>query len=384
MKYLKYISAVLFMLAITSCRESIINGPEDNIASIPQLDTYISDGNYQILQENRFSNVSVAADIFAGREKLSATLEAQGAGSRYFPKWGYYVRLDNGQEIGGENSFNLSAQPHDRTMLRSILASYIYSEAGFEVFHSSHVFLKINGKPKGLYLLTEKIDEVFFAKRDIPVHELIKVIFEAKFSFTELNNPASCFEKKIPDDNNLNNLRDFIHCLDNSDNSDLFQRLGKYLDIRQYLMYHAVTSVLNNLDGFENNFYLVKDYPDSPYRILPWDFDKTFDTGINVGLAGNNAIIRKLLQNDSCLSIYKSDLRMILNSCFTEDRLYPIIDSVYIKIKGAYNEDPYLGANGISLEDEISELKRFIRERRAYLLNNIDSFRGLTDKWGEL
>jgi hypothetical protein len=47
---------------------------------------------------------------------------------------------------------------------------------------------------------------------------------------------------------------------------------------------------------------------------------------------------------------------------------------VYIKIKDAYNCDPYLGGNGISLDKEISKVKCFIKERRAYLLNNIDSF----------
>lgn len=376
MRCVKYISAALLAFTLASCEMSSINAPAENSGAVPLLDTYISEENYSLLQENRFSNVSVAAGIFAGGNKMSAAVEAQGAGSRYFPKWGYYVSLDNGQSIEGQRKFNLSTQPNDRTMIKTALASCIYSEAGFNVFHSSHVFLKINGKPKGLYLLTEKIDEEFFLKRNIPVYELIKAVFGAKFSFSEINDLNNCFEKKIPDDNSLNNLREFINCLDTTSSSNIFQSLGRFIDLRQYLLYHAITSVLNNPDGFENNFYLVKDYPGSPYRILPWDFDKAFYPGINIGFAGNNGIIRKLLQSDSCLTIYKADLRDVLQNHFTEEKLYPVIDSVYAKINGAYSEDPYLGSNGMSLEWEVTELKRFIKERRAYMLRNLESWNG--------
>jgi spore coat protein H len=375
MKFLKYFAAVLYSFLFASCEISRVDGPVDNIDKIPVLDCYTSDENYRILQENKFSNVSVSVDIYNGRKKLNAQFEAQGAGARYFPKWGYYVRLDQGQTIEGENKFNLSIQAYDRTMVKTALASYIYSSAGFDVFHSSHAFLKINGNVKGLYVLAEKIDEGFFIKRHLPVNELIKVVFGAKFTFfSEKNDLKDNFEKKIPDDKNFNNLSDLINAIDNSEADNLLKELGNYIDIKQYLLYHAITSIINNSDGFGNNFYLFKERPNSPYKLLPWDFDKTFDPDARLGFAGDNAIIRKLFLNDSCYSLYKDDLRYILKNYFTEEKLYPIIDSVYIKIKDAYNCDPYLGGNGISLDKEISKVKCFIKERRAYLLNNIDSF----------
>ncbi|MCU7490017.1 MAG: hypothetical protein HF312_00005 [Ignavibacteria bacterium] len=39
-------------------------------------------------------------------------------------------------------------------------------------------------------------------------------------------------------------------------------------------------------------------------------------------------------------------------------------------------EDPYLGEAGISLDGEVTELKRFIKERRAYMLRNLGSWNG--------
>lgn len=374
MKYLKSIMAVLCTFLFASCEISRVDGPVDSIDKVPVLECYASDENYRILQENKFSNVSVSVDVNTGRKKYDAQFEAQGAGARYFPKWGYYVRLKEGQTIEGQNQFNLSIQSYDKTMIKTAIASYIYSSAGFNVFYSSHAFLKINGNIKGLYVLAEKIDEDFFIKRHLPVNELIKVVFGAKFSFSEKNNLKDNFEKKIPDDNNFNNLADFINAIDNSEANNLFRDLGNYIDIKQYLLYHAITTIINNSDGFGNNFYLFKEKPNSPYKLLPWDFDKTFDPDAHLGFVGDNAIIRKLFQNDSCFSLYKTDLRNILNNYFTEEKLYPIIDSAYIKIKDAYSCDPYLGGNGISLENEISKVKCFIKERRAYLLNNIDSF----------
>lgn len=378
MKLSLYIVIISLAFVLAACSDNPVSGPEnvDN-GSIAVLDCYISEENQRLLNENRFSNLSVPADIFVGEEKYSARIEAQGAGSRYFPKWGYFVRLGNDKRIEGENEFNLSIQPYDRSMMRSALASYLYSSAGFTTFHSSHAFLRINDKDKGLYVLTEKVDYPFFARRNLPVHELVKVVFGAKFTFSEPNNLKDNFEKKIPDDNNFSNLEEFIHELDNAESSNIFTGIGRFIDIKQYLTYHAITSVMNNTDGLGNNFYLVKHQASSPYQIIPWDFDKTFDPQANLGFAGNNAIIQKLFTNDSCVTLYKAALKDLLENHFTENKLYNIIDSVYNKIKTAYGYDSYLGGSGVSLEKETTGLKAFITNRRNYLLNNIDLFHGL-------
>ena len=361
--------ALFLPVLLFSCDSPTDNNPANNITSIHNLNVYISDKYKSILLENKFSNLSVPAEIFLADKKYTGGIEAQGAGSRYFPKWGYTIRCDSPQTILGLKSFNLTTQIYDKSKIRNTLASYLFRQTGFYTFDSDHSFLKINNENKGLYVLVERIDEDFFRKRNLPVYELVKVGFGAKFTFDEANDLSDNFEKEIPDDNNFNNLAEFIHILDNINESNIFTTLGKYLDIEEYLKYHAMASILNNSDGLTNNFYLYKENPSVPYSILPWDFDKTFDPATNYGLYGENQIVQRLFQSDSCYNLYLSIVKDILDDYFTEENLFPVIDLVYNKIKEPYNLDPYLGLSGLSLENEIRILKNFISERRIYLFS---------------
>jgi spore coat protein H len=364
-----YLILLFFPVLLLSCDSPTDNNPANNIKTIHTLGVYISDEDYSMLLENRFSNLSVPAEIFLKDKKYTGDIEAQGAGSRYFPKWGYTIRCDSPQSILGLKNFNLTTQVYDKTKIRNTLASYLFRQAGFYVFDSEHLFLKINNENKGLYILVERMDEDFFRKRNLPVYEVVKVGFGAKFTFNEANDLSDSFEKEIPDDKNFSNLTEFIYALDNVDNSNIFKTIGKHLDIEEYLKYHAMTSILNNSDGLTNNFFLYKESPSAPYFILPWDFDKTFDPKTNYGLFGENQIIQQLFQSDSCYNLYISILKNYLNNYFNEENLYPVIDSVYSRIGEPYALDPYLGMSGLSLDSEVSTLKNFISERRKYLLS---------------
>jgi hypothetical protein len=67
-------------------------------------------------------------------------------------------------------------------------------------------------------------------------------------------------------------------------------------------------------------------------------------------------------------------MKTILTNVFTEAQLFPVIDSVYNRIKEAYDLDPYLGMGGNSLNAEVDVLKSFITQRRNYLLTNLPRF----------
>lgn len=357
---IKYLLPLLF---IFGCDPSVDNNPAGELTSIVNLNIYIADEYYKTLLENKSFNLNVPAQVFYFDKKFEGTIEAQGAGSRYFPKWGFTVNLTDGNTIEGLSNFNLSIQQYDKAKVRTKLASYLYQGLGFYVFNSSPAFLRINDNNRGLYLLTERIDENFFIRRNLDVNELVKVAFGARFSFADEINLSDNFEKKIPDDNNFINLAEFIKAIDTVQVANIFS-LNKYFSIEQYLLYHTVSSIMNNTDGLTNNFYLYRKSAGSAYTIIPWDFDKTFDPNAGFGLYGENDISRKLFQSDSCYRIYKSLVKKVIDHYFTGENLFPIIDSEYEKIKEAYYLDPYLGLAGLSLEEEIGILKNFITERR--------------------
>ena len=130
---------------------------------------------------------------------------------------------------------------------------------------------------------------------------------------------------------------------------------------------------MNSFDAFTNNFFLLKETPTSPIKLVPWDFDKIFQNDNVSKLAGNNSIIKKLFENDSTFNLYKRELQSQLDDIFTLENIGSVIDSTATVIEEAYNLDPYLGKGGrYNFLTEIEKLKSYINNRRSYFDNNLD------------
>ena len=129
---------------------------------------------------------------------------------------------------------------------------------------------------------------------------------------------------------------------------------------------------MNNFDAFTNNFFLFKETPSSPFKVIPWDFDRCFTPPYNAEIVGDNSIIRKLFRNDSTLNLYKRELRIQIENNFTFYALDPVIDSLSTIIKSAYNLDPFLGNGRYCFESEKTKLKEYIRNRIQFVEDNID------------
>ncbi len=364
-----FLTAILFF----ACKNDGIIAPSEKLTDIPILDFEISHDDYVNLLLNETNNYEVPVTLRYNNELFSADIRASGAGSRFHPKWSYRVKITDNSLLEGKKEFNLSSQVYDQTMIRNTLTSHLYKQLGFDVFESRHVFVRINHKDEGLYPMIERVDEDFFASRNIPVYQLYKLGFDSQFTFTQLNNPRFNFEKKIPDDENYSVLYDFIHAIDTSNAEKLTTSLGKFLDIDEYIRYHAITSLINNIDAFTNNLYIYKKYPDAPFKLIPWDFDKSFDHRATDKLVGNNDIIRKLFKNKETFEKYKQEIHFQLDHYFNERNMFRIIDSTASVIESAYNMDPYLGKGRYDFYSEIEELKLYIKDRINYFENNIDS-----------
>ncbi|MDT8325188.1 MAG: CotH kinase family protein [Bacteroidota bacterium] len=365
------LSIVCLALLLASCETVSDSNPASTLDDIPVLDAVIPQDRYVELLSNRWSDEEVPVDIFVSRKRHRGTFEAQGAGSRYHSRWSFKLELDQGTTLNGLNVSNLSAQIFDDSRLRTFLAVEVFSALGFHTFDFHPVFLQLNGRNLGLYLQIERFEQAWFTSRNLPVFELIKSGFGARFSYREGLHLARYFEKEIPDNDNLNNFGDFIHALDAADPDNIFEDVGRWLDIPQYLRYHAAASVLNHVDGFTNNLFFYRATPDAPYTVIPWDFDKLMYEPNDVGLMGGNDIIWKLLQNDSCVTLYKRELWRIVDSVITPERLFPLLDGFADRIAAAHALDPELGQSGIYLGSELNRLKAYLMERRTYFRNNI-------------
>lgn len=370
---MKNFSAILLITLIVGCSDNEFIQPYDSFSEVPILKIFLTQDDLLTLRANRTENTEVGVKISWDDQVFDGNLRAAGAGSRYHPKWSYKVSLVQGQHIEGLNEFNLSAQVFDPTMMYTNLALHIFKQIGLPAFRSRHVFLVINDEESGLYPMIERIEEPFLISRNIKYSEMYKVAFGAKFTYKKDVFLPRNFDKKIPDDDDYESLSEFIHAVDTTSSDQIPEHLGKFLDIEEYIKYHAATTLINNVDALENNFYLYSQVPGGEFRIIPWDFDGAFHKTKQAGLAGDNDIIRKLFENEETFQQYQNELNYQFENIFTEENLYPVIDSVYSVLKEAYNLDPYLGDGRYNLDSEIENLKFYIANRRQYILSSINS-----------
>ncbi|MFA6233152.1 MAG: CotH kinase family protein [Bacteroidota bacterium] len=361
----------IVILLSFGCENSTDSDPVSSLRDIQIFDAWIPHDRYVSLLSNRLSNEKVPVDIFIDGEKYSGTVEPQGAGSRYRVRWSFKLVLREGQTINGLHESNLSAQVYDASRLRTPLATQAFATLGFPTVASRPFFLRINGEPKGLYLQIERLDEDYFLRHSMTVHELIKCGTGARFSYEGGLQLAQYFEKEIPKSVNLNDFGDFIHALDAADPDRMYEQVSPHFNIDQYLRYHALSSVLNHIDGFRNNLYFYRATPQAPYSIIPWDFDEVLHDAADVGLAGDNGIIRKLLQSDSCTAVYKRELWRALDFALADFAVDVLIDSCESRIAAAFQLDPWLGGADISLSDESNRLKTYLRSRKQFFRDSI-------------
>lgn len=369
-KMKKLIIIYILFLSIAGCEVVTDTNPVNNIKSdLDILRLYVSDEELLNIFNNRFTDLEIAGMLEYKSESTKILLEASGAGSRYFPKYSFRVTPQKFL-IRNLPVFTVSAQVYDKTMMKGVIAKYLYEAVGFPVFFNMPVFITINNKNHGLYSLIERINADFFHKKNIPVYELYQVSFDSKFTFGEKNNVKENFDKEIPDNDNYENLEAMISAIDEADPNKIFEDLSPYLDIENYLWYHAVSSVRHDPDAFTNNFFLYKESGSAPFKVLPWDFDKTFDVVGSVGFYGDNAIIRKLFESDTCRILYNNYMEFILANVFTEEKLFPIIDSLYTPINDYYKYDPFF--SNTTLESEVEKMKAFIIKRREEMLAELN------------
>ena len=118
----------------------------------------------------------------------------------------------------------------------------------------------------------------------------------------------------------------------------------------------------------------MKESANSRYKFIPWDFDRCFERDTDVGLYGNNAIIKKLFQNDSAFNLYKSELENMLNTIYTNENVDMILDDYVSKVRDAYNIDPFLGDGVYNFDKEVQDLKEYIANRRQFFFDQLPTF----------
>jgi len=339
------------------------------------------------LEEDAWYERPVPARLIFNKKTYDITMTYRGNHTREFRKKSYHIIFNTYNEEFRAKEIHLNAEYRDPSLIRNKLSFEFFQKIGCLVPQSTHVFLFINGKAEGVYLLIESVDQYFLKERNLPLGPIFYgVNYHANFSLlTEEGDVKSSllkgYETKEGSLEDEKDLEMFIAKINTLPREVFPEEISKVLNIRQFLLWLCGIICTQNFDGFEHNYSLYKNTETNLYEMIPWDYDATFGRDCDgvkmeydyIGIEGFNALTARILDIKEFRQQYKTLMEKVLTHHFTPQSLEPMINTMYEDIKDYMKLDPYKSQSGvIKFEKEFDYIRQFIKDRNQYLKEQLD------------
>lgn len=273
---------------------------------------------------------------------LDGKVKLRGGFSSKFYKHSYALKLYEAQSLCGmpsNRNWILNASYIDKTFMRHKLCYDLFNLMGDNDLapQSSYALVRENGRPVGLYLVTQRLNKQVL---QLNSDDHNAVIFkEPKIFYPDDKLPSpSLFdenyqEQTYPDFDKrdcsymMDSLRAFII---QTPDQEFYEKVGEIFDLQNVIDWHLFLLFTNGGDNVNKNFYLYKQDSQTPYRIALWDCDHSFgrdcDNEKNMleRLVNDkdNLLLNRLLQsNDYQLAMTKRYRELRDSGIFSYDRI---------------------------------------------------------------
>ena len=349
--------------------------------ALPTLMINIEPTHLKALQSNVWNEEPIPSKLIVDNTGYEIGIAYRGDHIRKFRKksyridFGAYNRDFEGREI------HLNAEYRDPSLIRNKLSFDFFQTIGSISPDCKHVFIELNGKPIGVYLLIESVDDLFLQKRQLPYGPIYyATLYHANFSLlTPRHNPKpsliSGYERKIGNDDDNCDLEMFIYKVNMTSRSNFGEEIPKYVDIKKYLLWLCGVVCTQNFDAFIHNYAIYQNGETKLYQMIPWDYDATWGRDWNgkimeynyVPIEGYNTLTARLLDVKDIRNQYRLLLEEILETSFTVEALEPRITNLHKQLRPYISIDPYKKKSINMFDSELDFILRFISDRNNYL-----------------
>jgi len=370
---------------------------------IPDEPKILSRISLQSYDENNSDNVITSFNTFAG-------IEIRGRTSKKYDKKSFGIELWKNKEEE-DFSYNLlgmrpcedwilDAMFIDDLRMRNKISFELWEKISrvpkedmkpdvFPGINCRHVELFLNNRYQGLYCLNEKMSErlLHFARdQDEQGGILYKAINWADGSTTYdsyLSDPPDDYiwegwELIYPTDFNAwEPLAEFRRFVVFSEDDEFEDSIGSFIDLENAVHYYLFLNLAKAIDNRGKNTYLARYTDQSPFFILPWDFEASW--GISWDRSRydpkntvSNQLFERLIETDADdfkekLETEWSELR---KGDFSEKALLDPITEYYKLLKGSGaidRENARWEDIMIDLDAEYEYITGWINDRLSYL-----------------
>ena len=313
---------------------------------IPAFHLETASSDVARLENGTFTKTRVGAFVTAFGETWTGELSVAGRSSVDDAKKSYNLRR-NGQKL------RLNAMSRDASALRGSLAFRVFSEAGFVVPTPQYVAVFLNQRYLGLYSFHETYDQVFLEDQVGPIES----IYAGRDRLATLSGSESVEIAFDARPGEYADLRALVSAVSDPDLQEVLDRI----DVLSLLQYMAVSSFIDNGDGIDNNYNLVRTSDEPRFFVLPWDVDFSFRLQREqegVLFFENNALMSRLAQSPEFREQYDCALARVhgrIDATFISDWLTENAEM----IRAAYAADRFLGQSPDSIDEAVAQIISF-------------------------
>lgn len=363
-------------------------------APVYQLEMQPSD--VQQLELQAFSNQTHPASFLAEDILFdSVKIRYRGAFARHWPKKPLKIFFPDSQLFKGQSRINLNSGWRDPAFIREHLAYHIYTACGVPASRTRIIQLHLNDKFRGLYTEVEQPDSRFLKRLGFKGVTLFKASSRANQSdqrdFGSDKAFPAHYEQETQKESGYGSLQQF--CRDLARTPNVAEFFATHVDLDKYVSYLAASALIQNWDAFNKNHFIAFDGQSSKkWFIIPWDLDRTlgdhwdgsFDRA-NLpllhgsrqypGVTGWNRMADRFFSDPTLKARYARRLDELLQTEFTPEKLFPIIDQLQRDIADPLQRDRRLWPGPASnFRNGIAELKGYIKDRRAFIQRELPKF----------
>ena len=287
------------------------------------------------------------------------------------------VRFDkfiDGQLLGDAmKRLTLNNAQQDPSMLNTCMAYHIFAAAGLPAPRCNFATVAVNGENLGLYVHVESMKTAFlernFSDPSGNFYEGTVSDFRPEWRGT--------FQKKTnEEDADWSDIDAVVVALQDPSPAGL-EALAAAIDLDSFLTFWATEVLIGHWDGYagnRNNFYVYRE-PDAPFVFMPWGADQVFtstdgpfdDFVSPPAVMAHGAIAHRLYREDATRVTYAARLKQLLDTVWNEEELLSLADEM-----AAIVQQHALAKRRADAARDADRVRRFIRERRAVILADLD------------
>ena len=377
---MRFFTIFIFMLTVSA------------YAQLPRYTVSMQPSDYQLLfTRDIFSDSLIPASFeHQGNFWNDAQIRFKGHSTRYYPKKSYRIKFNKSHLFQNMQSINFNAMYTDKSFLREKLAWELFNELNQLAPYSHHARFSVNGN-EGLFLFIEKVDKYLLQNRGrkiAPMYEANDTYISADLTVQPDSILKIYYDKEIGSATDYSDLAQLIAAINSAPDGSFRDTVYKYFDVNSVLNWFTGNILTMMGDSYNKNYLLYRDTSkvNQQWTIIPWDYDLSFGRSgdlaipypaslLNDGFAytfpplsgPSNVLKDRWMTTPSLWEELRMHVDSSLNTIFTEEHLYPRIDSLTELVENDAALDPQKWGTTQDFYDHVDALKYYITARRNYL-----------------